>query len=214
MHQQFRTQIRGEVKQAALRQLAAGGPAALSINAIARELEVSGPALYRYFSGRDELLTELVVDAYDALADALAEAAPEGEKQLATARLRDLAVAYRAWATTQPHRYRLLFTAPVPGYDAHAARLVAASRRAMKTLLDVLAELPAPPAPPAPLTRQLDAWASSRGLDAPAPVALRAIQVWSRLHGLVLLEIEGNLAAMGLDPAMIFDIEVAALQRI
>ncbi len=49
---------------------------------------------------------------------------------------------------------------------------------------------------------------------APPRLALRAIQVWSRLHGLVLLEIEGNLAAMGLDPAMIFDIEVAALQRI
>jgi hypothetical protein len=185
----FRTQIRGEVKQAALRQLAAGGPAALSINAIARELD-------------------------DALADALAEASPEGGRQPAAARLRDFAVAYRAWATTEPHRYRLLFTAPVPGYNPHAARLVAASRRAMKTLLDVLAELPAPPAPPAPLTRQLDAWVRSRGLDAPAPVALRAIQVWSRLHGLVLLEIEGNLAAMGLDPAMIFDIEVAALQRI
>jgi hypothetical protein len=41
-----------------------------------------------------------------------------------------------------------------------------------------------------------------------------AIQVWSRLHGLVLLEIEGNLAAMGLDPALIFDAEAAALLHV
>ncbi|MFD1271356.1 TetR/AcrR family transcriptional regulator [Streptomyces kaempferi] len=71
----FRAQVREEVKAAALRQLAEGGPEALSLNAVAKQLGMTGPALYRYFANRDSLLTELVVDAYEALASALARAA-------------------------------------------------------------------------------------------------------------------------------------------
>jgi len=66
--------MREEIKDAALRQLAASGPAGVSVNAIGRELGVSGPALYRYFPSRDALLTELVIDAYEDLAAALREA--------------------------------------------------------------------------------------------------------------------------------------------
>ena len=69
----YHTHIRDAVKRPALRQLTEGGPQAVSINAIAKELGVSGPALYRYFAGRDELMTALAVDAYDDLAEALSD---------------------------------------------------------------------------------------------------------------------------------------------
>ena len=74
MRERYRVQVRTEVKQAALRQLAESGPAGLSVSAIGKELGVSGPALYRYFASRDELLTELVIDAYNDLAGALSAA--------------------------------------------------------------------------------------------------------------------------------------------
>ncbi|BCJ52686.1 TetR family transcriptional regulator [Actinoplanes sp. NBRC 14428] len=193
----FRAQMRQEVKQMALRQLAEGGPAALSLNAIAKELGVSGPALYRYFAGRDALLTELILDAYADLAAAL-EAAPP--------RLFELAAAYRAWAVGEPHRYRLLFAAPLPGYDAHDDRLVAAAHRAMTRVIEVAG--PGPEPEPA-LARQLAAWSAATG---PA-VALRAVTAWSRLHGLVSLEIEGNFRSMGLDPGLLFDAEMRELDR-
>ena len=77
MRERYRAQVRGEVKQAALRQLAESGPAGLSVSAIGKQLGVSGPALYRYFASRDELLTELVIDAYHDLADALSAAASQ-----------------------------------------------------------------------------------------------------------------------------------------
>src|SRR3712207_9451559 len=73
----FRAQMLQEIKDTALRQLAEGGPQALSVNAIAKELGVSGPALYRYYAGRDALLTELIVDAYTDLAAALTAAGPD-----------------------------------------------------------------------------------------------------------------------------------------
>ncbi|MBE2319999.1 TetR/AcrR family transcriptional regulator [Solirubrobacter sp. CPCC 204708] len=157
-------QVRAAVKRVALTQLKSGGPAAVALNAIARELGVSGPALYRYFSSRDALLTALVVDAYDDLADVLEPATD----------LETLARAYRAWARAQPHRYRLLFSAPWPGYDPHQPSLVAAAKRSMDVLL-----------------RYVD--------------AERAVTLWSRMHGHVLLEIEGNFASMGLDADKLFE---------
>jgi AcrR family transcriptional regulator len=212
IRERFRSQVRDEAKRVALRQLAGGGPQALSINAIGKELGVSGPALYRYFTSRDDLLGDLIVDAYHDLAVALETAARRARKLAPPRRLRAVAAAYRAWATAEPHRYRLLFAAPLPGYDAQADRFVAASREAMAVLLDVLADTPARPGKPDRLDRQLERWARTRGLTGvSAAVARRAIVVWSRLHGLIGLEIEGNYANMGLDPDLLFDAEVNAL---
>src|SRR6266496_3042484 len=124
MRERYRAQVRGEVKQAALSQLGE-----------------SGPALYRYFASRDELLTELVIDAYDDLADALRAAASQSAGLEPRPRFEALARAYRSWALAQPHRYRLLYGPPLPGYDAHAQRLVEAAQASMKVLLGVLREL-------------------------------------------------------------------------
>jgi AcrR family transcriptional regulator len=152
----------------ALDQLKAGGPGAVAINAIARELGVSGPALYRYFKNRDALLTALAKDAYDDLADTLTQAG-------------SFTHAYREWALAQPHRYRLLFSAPLPGYDAHQPELVAAAQRSMDLLLPLVDD---------DLTR--------------------AVTLWSRAHGHVSLEIEGNFASMGLDPEALYEATLAS----
>jgi AcrR family transcriptional regulator len=213
LRERYRAQVRAEVKQAALRQIAESGPAGLSVSAIGKELGVSGPALYRYFTGRDELLTELVIDAYDDLAGALTAAAGHAPGQQPRARLEALARAYRSWALAQPHRYRLLFGPPLPGYDAHAQRLVAASQAAMDALLGVLRDIgnraPAPPGPP--LASELTAWARAHGFDVDPAIALRAVLIWSRLHGLVSLEIGGNFASMGIDPGPVFETQLATL---
>ena len=197
----FRAQMLGEIKEIALTQLAEGGAQALSVSAIAKQLGVSGPALYRYYAGRDALLTELILDAYADLTRALATAEPD---------LTATTASFRAWATTQPHRYRLLFAAPLPGYDAHDDRLVAASQKAMEVLLTRVA--PARDEPSAELTAQLEAWASDRGLTgAPPARALSAMTLWSRMHGLITLEIEGNYASMGIDPGELFAREIRSL---
>ncbi|MFI5494457.1 TetR/AcrR family transcriptional regulator [Actinoplanes sp. NPDC051859] len=193
----FRAQMRQEVKESALRQLAEGGPQALSLNAIAKELGVSGPALYRYFASRDALLTELILDAYADLT-AVITAVPR--------RPAELAAAYRSWAVAEPHRYRLLFAAPLPGYDAQDPRLVTAAQQAMNVLLEAVGPGPAPD--PA-LARQL---AAHNAATDPAAL-LRAITAWSRLHGLVSLEIEGNFRSMGLDPDLLFAAEVRSIDQ-
>lgn len=213
MRDRYRAQVRAEVKQAALRQLADSGPAGLSVSAIGKELGVSGPALYRYFASRDELLTELVIDAYHDLAGAIRAAIADARSQAPSARLEAAARGYRSWAVAQPHRYRLLFGPPLPGYDAHAQRLVEASQAAMDLLVGVLRELgDRTTAPPSrALARQLAAWTQASALNADPAVALHAVVIWSRLHGLVSLEIAGNFTSMGIDPAQIFEAQLAAL---
>jgi len=69
-----RAELTREIKQEARRQLAAHGAHGLSLRAVARELGMVSSALYRYFPSRDELLTALIIDAYDALGDAAAAA--------------------------------------------------------------------------------------------------------------------------------------------
>jgi AcrR family transcriptional regulator len=182
--------MRDEAKAVALEQLAAGGPQALSINAIGKALGVSGPALYRYFDSRDALLTELILDAYADLTAALRAGS-------------DLVGQYRRWALAEPHRYRLLFAAPLPGYDAHDRRLVEAAQQVMTVTLTA-----APPARTIDpvLAGELAQWARTRGEDGLDPaVALTAITLWSRIHGLVSLEIEGNFASMGFTADPLYD---------
>ena len=205
VRQRFRSHLTSEAKRVAVRQLAEGGPAAVSINAIAKELGMSGPALYRYFDSRDALMTELIRDAYGDLTDALKTATTANPAMPAAA----LATAYRAWAIEQPHRYRLLFAAPLIGYDAHHTELVDEAQAAMNALLEVLsAASPSTPRTiPERLTKQLAAWITNRGVTVASPpaVALQAIHIWTQMHGHVRLEIDGNFASMGLDPRLLFE---------
>ena len=216
IRERYRAQVRDEAKQAALAQLAQGGPAAVSISAIGKQLGLSGPALYRYFASRDELLTELVIDAYDDLAESLAEAAGQAAGQDPRGRLEATARAYRAWALAQPHRYRLLYGPPLPGYDAHAQRIVEAAWASMTVLLAIIGEQSLGESTheaglPPPLAAHLAAWAQPHSPDAGPATALRAVLAWSRLHGIVSLEIAGNFASMGLDAEQLFEIQLATL---
>jgi AcrR family transcriptional regulator len=210
--QRFRAQIRDEIKQAALRQLSELGHAGVSVNAIGKELGVSGPALYRYFSSRDELLSELVINAYDDLAAALRTAVGEPSRRAAPRRrFEALARAYRAWALAQPHRYRLLFRAPLPGYDPHSERLINAAQSSMDLLIATLPSDSGARRPAKPLADELARWATDRGVRADARTALRAVLIWGRLHGFVSLELAGNYESMGIDPDQLFEAELSEL---
>ncbi|MEP9365474.1 TetR/AcrR family transcriptional regulator [Nocardioides sp. CN2-186] len=100
-------------------QLADVGPAALSVRQIARDVGMVSSAVYRYFPSRDELLTALIVEAYDELGDAV-QAADAGVRRRDDLAKRFLAVcnAIRDWARANPHEYALLYGSPVPGYAA------------------------------------------------------------------------------------------------
>lgn len=208
MRERFREQVREDVKASALKQMAEGGAQAISLNGIARELGVSGPALYRYYSNRDELLGSLVVDAYGDLRDALADVAAERwpERDL-TARVHAVAGAYRAWAEAHPHQYELLFRSPVPGYDAETPSIADAARSVMGVLLAVLSGESGDGAD-FKAVQNADVLHARR---AGSRDFRYAVQMWTRLHGFVSLERGGAYKAMGLDADALFHDELTAL---
>jgi len=118
-----------EIKTIARRHLASDG-ANLSLRAVARDLGVVSSALYRYFASRDELLTALIIDAYNAMGDAV-EAADDALPR-ADLEGRWLAIAHgiREWALAQPHEYALIYGSPVPGYQAPQDTVGPATRSA------------------------------------------------------------------------------------
>jgi AcrR family transcriptional regulator len=206
--ERIRAQTREEAKAAALRQIAAAGPQSLSLNAIGKELGMTGPALYRYFAGRDELLTELISDGYHDLADAVLTAGAAVEGQPPADRIRALARAYRKWALAQPHRYLLLFGTPVPGYAAPAHTIQAATRT-LSAFLEPLAELASAARHPE-LERQLATSLADRdGNTGWAGATLRlGVTGWTRMHGVLSLEVEGHFQTMGFDPALLYEAEI------
>jgi AcrR family transcriptional regulator len=212
--ERLRAQTLGEIKHHALAQVVEGGPEALSLSAIERAMGMSGPALYRYFASREDLLAALVADSYDDLADTLQAAAEAARRRAPEARLRALATAYRGWALAHPHRYRLVFSSTYGSGHLAPERTVPAAHRSMSLFLDAIAEL-GPRGDPGTgrgtaLDRQLERWARSRrdGAELPAAVLHLGVVAWTRLHGVVSLEIEGALASMELDAERLYEAEV------
>ncbi|MES5819407.1 TetR/AcrR family transcriptional regulator [Streptomyces sp. RG80] len=204
--ERYRAQVRTEIKERAWEQIATAGASALSLNAIAKQMGMSGPALYRYFGGRDELITELVRDAYRSLADTFHAASRSGADPTA------LAHALRDWALRDPQRYFLLYGTPVPGYRA-PDDTTAISSEIMATLLDACAALPSD-GPATPFEEHLEEHRDWAG-DHPAPPAAlhRALAFWTRLHGVLSLELAGHFSGMGIDPAQLFAAELDGLSR-
>jgi AcrR family transcriptional regulator len=126
VRERARAELTREIKEEARRQLAATGADGLSLRAVARELGMVSSALYRYYPSRDDLLTALIIDAYNALGEA-AERAIAGS---AVALDQWLAAwhAIRDWARANPHEYALIYGSPVPGYRAPEATIGPAAR--------------------------------------------------------------------------------------
>ncbi len=124
-----------EIKQTALQLMHTQGTTDLRFSDIAREMGMTAPALYRYFADRDELLTAMIVDAYNDLGDAVAKARDQVPVDDPTGRLYAVGQAYRAWARAEPQRFALILGMPVPGYAApEGGPTTEAAQRAMAQL--------------------------------------------------------------------------------
>ena len=216
-----RQQTLAEIKARAMDQVAEGGAGSVSLNAIARAMGMSPAALYRYFDSRDALLAELVVDAYGSLAGALRQAADGVAGDGASDALVAVAHAYRDWALAHPNAYLLIFqTSSGSGLDLDPDRTVAAAQRSMDVFLGALAGAGAGDAAEAgpldpDLAGQIESWAQrSQAPHLPAARLHLGLVAWTRLHGLISLELGQHLTATGVDPALLYDAEVRSLARL
>ncbi|MGH3214868.1 MAG: TetR/AcrR family transcriptional regulator [Trebonia sp.] len=226
-----RAELTREIAEEARRQLAETGAQGLSLRAVARELGMVSSALYRYFPSRDDLLTALIIDAYDAMGEVAETAIAAGARP----RVRWLAAchAIRGWALAHPHEYSLIYGSPVPGYRAPQATVGPASRvplAFMSVLRDAVAsgDMPAGDDDGAVAGPRLDgaldgaladqaaviaaALVTGPGLPAvPPEVVVRAVIAWTQLFGMISFELFGQFVG-SFEPAdALFDYAVAQL---
>jgi AcrR family transcriptional regulator len=201
VRERARAAVRAELVAEARRQLAEVGPAALSLRSVARAAGMVSSGVYRYFASRDELLTALIIESYDALGAELERAAarhrarPPLERWVATCR------AARRWGVDHPHEWALVYGTPVPGYEAPQAT-VGPAQRVTRAFVGIVADaadvgaLHPPCIDPARVPTKLAG--ELRRIAAELDVALtvddfvRLITAWSQLFGMVSFELFGQ----------------------
>lgn len=208
-----RAALTGEIKAAARAELAEHGAAGLSVRAVTRALGMASSAVYRYFPSRDALLTALIIDAYDDIADAAQAAHDAVPAHDVRARWRAVFAAARAWALAHPHEYALIYGSPVPGYQAPQDTIGPATRIAL--LLGDIAITAATGEGGEPSEGEPDALTGALGQDArrliehlnqgatrsealdpddanAQRIALAVVDAWTRLFGTLNFELFGH----------------------
>jgi AcrR family transcriptional regulator len=221
-----------EIIATARRLLVRSGPEAVSLRAIAREMGMTAPGLYRYFGSHEELIrhviagifTELGADIHRAIHTAVS---PDGDSpDLTTVALTLKMVAacreFRRWALNHQAEFALLFGVPLPGIDDKRHDIADECAMAFAgTFFALFFELwqRAPFAVAAPqeidasllaqLTRYRDALGVGTGL--PVGAVLTFLRCWTLLYGAVSMEIFGHMSFALTDPAPMFEITLGDL---
>ncbi|MFI7086399.1 TetR/AcrR family transcriptional regulator [Streptomyces anulatus] len=192
-----RIEVTAAIKDEARKQLAEEGAAKLSLRAVARELGMVSSALYRYFPSRDDLLTALIVDAFDAIGAVAERAAEERAGALPPAeRWIAVACAVREWGLAHPHEYALIYGSPVPGYIAPMDTVGPASRVGL-VFIDIVraavrAEDLAVPALAPGLRSDAERMAAEFAPDVPPAAVAALVAAWAQLFGLISFELFGQ----------------------
>jgi AcrR family transcriptional regulator len=205
-----RQETLAEIRGAARQLLATKGPEAVTINAVAREVGMSGPALYHYFAGYEELAGAVTADVYRELTAEMETARDAHD----TTALRLLATcrALRAWATSHPSEFRWIFASPIPPpHRQQNSEWYLAGQRFGAVFLIQVAELwrtrpfPVPDHLDPSVHEQLREYAATHG-DLLPPGALHVVMnCWIRLYGLVCMEVLNQLDFAYTDLGPVFE---------
>jgi AcrR family transcriptional regulator len=201
-----RAEIASEILDAGRRHLATDGATGISLRAIARDLGMASSAVYRYVASRDELLTRLIIDAYDSLGEAAETSEAAVDRADLLGRWTAICTTVRHWAITNPNEYALIYGSPVPGYVAPADTIGPASRVSIllvQLMFDVVTGRPDSAGPAGPAGPAGDA-GPARWQDALQPVReafppqistddiQTGLMVWSALFGAISFELFGQ----------------------
>jgi AcrR family transcriptional regulator len=212
--------LQESIKSTAWKQIAESGAATLSLRAIARELGITAPAIYNYFPRRDDLVTALIIDAYTSFGDSQIEARDAIPAEEPVRRLEAIGLAYRAWALAHPQRYQLIFSSPLPGYEAPMEKVLPSGARSLSALTGVVEELRVAgrlradgfPEVKAEYKISFEMWKTYGGNVDLLSLSV-AMLIWARVHGIVSLEIAGNLPPFGANGDALYRYELDSISQ-
>ena len=203
-----RTATIQEIKQTARQILVQDGPDAVSLRAIAREMGMTAPALYRYFDSHEELIKHVIADIFTELTGDL-RAAIESAGAASGGDLTDKVIAacweFRRWSLGHKREFGMLFGTPLPGLNVEQDEITAeCGAQFGNTFLVLILELwrkqpfPVPPdeAIDPGLRQQLARYREglgALGTGLPLGLLLVFLRCWTRLYGTLSLEVFGHL---------------------
>lgn len=203
-----RVEIRAAILAAAAERLAADGADELSLRAVARDVGMVSSAVYRYFASRDELLTALIIRAYDSLGEHVEARVQASAGQPAARRWVDAAMSVRTWALDHPNDFALLYGTPIRGYAAPEDTVVSGTRvaRALVGIVRDADELRAvAPVPIEPvLAESFAALRAELDLHVDDATTLAIITAWTQLFGLLTFELFGQTRNLVADDEALF----------
>lgn len=222
-----------EIKATARKLLIEEGPQSVTLRAIAREMGMTAPGLYRYFPSHEDLWQDLCHDTYGEIAEAIevaVEPIPVDEVEL---RLLTAARRFRSWAVEHPREFGLVFGMPLPGLaqftekdltnpeHAQGMRFALVFTRAFggvweKRPFPVVDDADIPPELATQLATYRDAVGSAAGVggDLPLGALLVFLQSWVQLYGIVTMEVFGHLRFCLNDVDQFFETQLALIGRI
>jgi AcrR family transcriptional regulator len=179
-------------------------------------------AIYRYFASRDELLTALIIDGYNAIGAAVEHADATCARDDYRGRWLAGCRAARAWAVAHPHEYALIYGSPVPGYQAPADTIAPAARSAVvfgRLISDAHAAGQLAPArceQPVPQELSGDARRLRETVmpDVPDDVIVAALTAWAGIFGVISFELFGQFNNVVTGTAAYFDHAAGCLARL
>lgn len=206
-----------EIKAVARQQMAEQGAAALSLGAIARAMGMTTPALYRYFTNRDALVTELVVEAYQALGDVLEENFQAHQHDPYDIRFMAICNTYRNWAVAYPQGYTLIYGTPIPNYHAPRERTVDLASRVIAVFGRFFGEaqqagkltIPAAYQQLSPKFQQV--LANFPLEEATTSIFILTILIWSRINAVVWSALYEHFPPGMADSGELFQIEMQVI---
>lgn len=194
-----------EIKAVARQQMIQFGTGNLSLRAIASEMRMTAPAIYRYFENRDALITELLVDAFSSLAEALEKTAQAHANDHPYHKLVAVLLTYRQWAVDNPADFQLTYGNPIPDYNAPREQTVPAVIRSFVVIVGCIQETmhtaqytPRPPYDhiPEAVMGHIQRMIDEDGYPVMPMALYLGIVGWTQLHGIISLELYHHLQAV------------------
>ncbi|NNH70816.1 TetR/AcrR family transcriptional regulator [Nocardia uniformis] len=219
-----------DIRRVARSLLVEMGPDAVTLRAIARELGITAPALYRYYESRDDLVAAVRLDVCADLALDISKAL-EGQPDDAMIRFFEVCRGFRRWALHHPQEFTLVFASPAAASGSSAMRQFGepVGRLFLEAAGRLLADydVVTPPVEAIPpelrddlIRFQTDLLAvlAESGQKFPAEklnlgVSYVMIQFWARLYGHVTLEAFGNYPIAVAHPDVLFDTTLIDIGR-
>lgn len=212
-----RKELIAEIKSTAKVLMAENGTAGLSIRAIAKRIEITPPAIHYYFKTVDDLITTLLIDEFNALVKYLKETAEENSGFPFSIQFYRYAHALRGWALANSTEFQLIYGNPIPGYVQPIEQTYPPAREGFALFAGMVSqaieakELSLPYqylAAAERLSQPLSELQQEAGHQHDPAVLYMTASLWSRLHGLITLELYNLIQPVVGDIALFFHLEV------